>query len=274
MVDRFSRWPEAFPLKTITAAACCGAFLRGWISRFGVPDELVTDRGAQFTGSTWKEFISGLGIASSTTTSYHPQANGMVERMHRQLKAALKARLTSNDWMDDLPLVLLGLRSAWREAADTSPAEILYGVSVRLPGQFVPGGEDGADSRDSFATMMFQKMQALRPVPSRHHGSSVSTYLLSSLLQAKTVYVRHDAVHRPLQRPYNGPYNVITAGEIFFKILKNGSPITVSVDRLKPAVSLFEEENSVHKKPCSSLRYCFWSYLKTTCAFLLSCFCF
>ena len=187
VVDRFSRWPEAFPLKNITAASCCGAFLRGWISRFGVPDELVTDRGAQFTGSTWKEFISGLGIATSTTTSYHPQANGMVERMHRQLKAALKARLTSNDWMEDLPLVLLGLRSAWREAADTSPAEILYGVSVRLPGQFVPGGEDGTDSRDSFAAMMFQKMQALRPVPSKHHGSSVSTYLPSSLLQAKTV---------------------------------------------------------------------------------------
>ena len=97
--------------------------------------------------------------------------------------------------------------------------------------------------------MMFQKMQALRPVPSKHHGSSVSTYLPSSLLQAKTVYVRHDAVRRPLQRPYDGPYNVISAGEKFFKILKNGSPITVSVDRLKPAVSLLEEEeeNYVHK---------------------------
>ena len=147
----------------------------------------------------------------------------MVERMHRQLKAALKARLTTNDWMDDLPLVLLGLRSAWRESADTSPAEIFYGVSVRLPGQFVPGAEDGTDSRDSFPAMMFQKMQTLRPVPSKHHGSSVSTYLPSSLLQAKTVYVRHDAVCRPLQRPYDGPYDVISAGEKFFKILKNGA---------------------------------------------------
>ena len=43
------------------------------------------------------------------TTAYHPQANGIVERFHRQLKAALKARLVGPAWVDELPLVLLGL---------------------------------------------------------------------------------------------------------------------------------------------------------------------
>ena len=84
VVDRFTRWPEAFPLKEISSTSICRALLRGWFSRFGVPDEVITDRGAQFTGSTWKEMLSSMGVALSTTTAYHPQANGLVERMHTQ----------------------------------------------------------------------------------------------------------------------------------------------------------------------------------------------
>ncbi|GFR65343.1 transposon Ty3-G Gag-Pol polyprotein [Elysia marginata] len=53
-----------------------------------------------------------LGIKTNTTTSYHPQANGMVERLHRQLKASLKARTTSSNWFEELPMVLLGIRSS------------------------------------------------------------------------------------------------------------------------------------------------------------------
>ncbi|KAK3784104.1 hypothetical protein RRG08_050716 [Elysia crispata] len=47
-----------------------------------------------------------LGVEANTTTAYHPQANGMVERLHRQLKASLKARTTGANWFDELPMVL------------------------------------------------------------------------------------------------------------------------------------------------------------------------
>ena len=59
----------------------------------------------------------------------------MVERFHRPLKNALKARLSDSGWMTELPLVLLGLRSAWREDADCTPADLVFGASLRLPGQ-------------------------------------------------------------------------------------------------------------------------------------------
>ena len=139
MVDHYSRWPEAFPLKEILAASCAAAFVCHWLPRYGVPDTVVTDRGAQFTCSFWKTLLEQLGIASISTTAYHPQANGLVERMHRTLKAALKARLNNAAWMDELPLVLLGMRSAWKEGPDSTPAELLYGESLRLPGHLVPG---------------------------------------------------------------------------------------------------------------------------------------
>ena len=108
--------------------------------------------------------MKGLGIRCATITAYHPQSNGLVERMHRQLKAALTARAADLGWLDDLPLVLLGLWSSWREASDTSPAELVYGTSLRLLDQFPPGSEVGnTDSLDSFTEVFLGKMKKFSP---------------------------------------------------------------------------------------------------------------
>ena len=138
--------------------------------------------------------------------------------MHRQLKAALKARLRDDAWMDELPVVLLGLRSAWREASDNSPAELLYGQSLRLPGQFVPGVHTAVPSDcPSSLAPFFRKMREQVPVLSSHHDSP-HIHLPAALATAAQVYVRHDAVRRPLQRPYDGPFTVLQRGEKTFDI--------------------------------------------------------
>ena len=91
MIDRTSRWPEVFPLSSITAVVCAQALLSSWISRFGVPSVISTDRGAQFPSLVWSKVCSILGIRRSQTTSYHPQSNGLIERFHRSLKTSLRA---------------------------------------------------------------------------------------------------------------------------------------------------------------------------------------
>lgn len=70
--------------------------------------------------------------------------------MHRQLKAALKARSSSSLWTDDLLFVLLGMRSLWREGPETSPSELVYGTTLRLPGQLVPGVETYSEPDSPF----------------------------------------------------------------------------------------------------------------------------
>ena len=60
-VDRFTRWPEAIPLTCITAEAVARAFLSGWVSRFGVPSTIVTDRGRQFESQVWNSLMTLLG---------------------------------------------------------------------------------------------------------------------------------------------------------------------------------------------------------------------
>ena len=121
IIDRFTQWPEAIPLPDAKTPTCTNALIRGWISRFGVPADITSDRGPQFTSSLWSNLNKMLGIKQQHTTAYHPQANGMVERLHRQLKDSLKARTTSPHWMEHLPFTLLGLRTTWHENRDVLP---------------------------------------------------------------------------------------------------------------------------------------------------------
>ena len=127
VVDRFSRWMEAVPLASITAEACATALLRHWVARYGVPATIVSDQGRQFTSGLWRELTTMLGTSHHRTTSYHPQSNGLVERLHCTLKERLMARAGSGgagpgSWMTHLPFVLLGLRSSVRCLLYTSPS--------------------------------------------------------------------------------------------------------------------------------------------------------
>jgi hypothetical protein len=128
VVDRMTRWPEAIPLASITAADCAAALLQGWIQRFGVPDTITSDRGPQFTSSLWAGLLS---IKHTQTTAYHPQSNGLVERFHRPLKDALRARAAGADWVLHIPWVLLGFRTAWREDSEFLPSEAVFGFPRR-----------------------------------------------------------------------------------------------------------------------------------------------
>jgi transposase InsO family protein len=114
-VDRSTRWPEVIFLKGVTTEDCVEAFFAGWVSGFGIPSTVTLDRGVQLTSAVWKNMCSQLGIQHKLTTAYQPQPNGMVERIHRQLKASLRARLIDQQWMVHLPWVLLGLRAALKE---------------------------------------------------------------------------------------------------------------------------------------------------------------
>ena len=89
----------------IRAETVPDAFFSGWIARFGTPATTTTDRGAQFESKLWDGLCNQFGIVRNRTTSYHPQSNGMDERFHRQLKAAIMAHESLNPWTITLPFV-------------------------------------------------------------------------------------------------------------------------------------------------------------------------
>ncbi len=232
IVDRTTRWPEAVPLRGTTALECTDTFFAGWLSRFGVPAHLTSDRGVQFTSTVWQGLCQSFGMAHHQTSAYHPQANGLVERFHRQLMDALRARLCGLDWAEHLPWVLLGLRAAPKEDSAVSSAELVLGSQLVLPGQFL-------DMRDwplqDLGRVRQQLPATSSGLPTRPlRGEQLGSYCPSQLFKAELVYIRVGASKPPLQPLYEGPCRVIRAGQKVFVVDIGGRPQSVTMDRLKP----------------------------------------
>jgi len=230
ILDRTTRWPEAVPMASITAGDCAAALLQGWIQRFGVPETITSDRGAQFTSAVWASLCRLLCIDHTQTTAYHPQSNGMVERFHRRLKDALRARMAGADWAAHLPWVMLGVRSAWREGAECTPAEAVYGAQPVLPGQFLLSPESPSPE---FLEAFCDTLASRQPLRTAHHSLPLPVELPEDLLLSKFVFVRRDAVQPPLSPLYDGPYLVLERSRHFFKLQLGAKTDTVSTHRLK-----------------------------------------
>ena len=139
-VDRFTRWPIAIPLVDISTESVVDAFAYGWVQHFGVPTTVTSDRGAQFTSAIFRQLAQIWGIQTITTAPYHPEANGLVERFHRRLKEALIALgdETPEQWFWKLPLVMLSIRTTLKPDIGASPADLVYGEGLAVPGETLP----------------------------------------------------------------------------------------------------------------------------------------
>jgi len=84
IVDCFTKWVEAFPVKNTRAKTIAEVFVREIISRHGVPSEIHTDQGRNFESKLFLELTELLGM-KKTRTALHPQSDGQVERQHQTI---------------------------------------------------------------------------------------------------------------------------------------------------------------------------------------------
>jgi cleavage and polyadenylation specificity factor subunit 1 len=175
------------------------------------------------------------GIQLARTTAHHPAANGLVERFHRTLKAAIMCH-ADQQWTEALPLVLLGIRTAYKEDLQASVAELVYGEPLRIPGELLTPTAEPVDPAQ-LTTELRQHMVRLRPVPAARH-TSPSTFVHSDLERCTHVFLRQDATRRALEPPYSGPYRVLSRRVKTLQLLVRGRPVTVSMDRVKPGTDL------------------------------------
>lgn len=232
-VDRFTRWPEACPIPDITASTVASAFVSTWVSRYGCPSTVVTDRGRQFESSLFTELLHLLGTTRLRTAAYHPQSNGLVERFHRHLKASLTAHGCPTEWVQRLPLTLLGIRCAYKVDLSCTSAELVYGTSLRLPADLFDEPPHSVTAND-YVDQLRALFRHLRPQPPRL-AKSHTVYIHPDLQTATHVFVRYGPVRGPLRPHYLGPYPVVHRHSSTFVVDINGSQDTVAIERLKPA---------------------------------------
>lgn len=122
VIDYYSRWLEVLSLTQTTSEAVISKLMSIFI-RFGIPEELITDNGPQFTSRQFQDFTSKYDIQHTTSSPYYPQANGMAERAVRTAKSILRQQ--------DPQLALLIYRDTATEPTKESPARLLMGRRLR-----------------------------------------------------------------------------------------------------------------------------------------------
>lgn len=145
-----------------------------------------------------------------------------------------------SNWSDRLSTVLLGLRNHVRIDTGASPAEFLYGTTLTIPGEFVSNDNFSPDPQ-AFIEDFRVFMRECKPVPVAHKFKKRIFYF-KDLATCTHVFLRNDAVRQPLERPYTGPHEIVQhVSDRVYVIDVKGKPISVTIERLKPAYFIPED---------------------------------
>ena len=133
-MDYLTKWPEAFAIPDQKAETIALLFIEHVVCRHGIPEELLSDKGANFLSNLIQEICQVLGVKKINTSGYHPQTDGLVEKFNAMLISMI-AKSTSDgaEWDTRLPYVLFAYRASLQESTKESPFFLLYGRDPRVP---------------------------------------------------------------------------------------------------------------------------------------------
>ena len=134
ILDRTTRYPEAIPLRTFKAEKVVKVLIE-YFARFGLPEVIQSDCGTNFTSKYFSDKMKELQIRHVTSSPYHPESQGSIERFHQTLKTLLKkySGEESENWDQELPYLLFAVRSIPNDSLGMSPFELVFGHNVRGP---------------------------------------------------------------------------------------------------------------------------------------------
>ena len=130
--DFLSKWPFVFAAPDQKATCLAHLLTKEIVPVFGLPDALLSDRGTNLLSHIMRDVCELLGTTKLNTTAYHPQCDGMVERMNRALKAMLRKHTAKfgKQWDHLLPGVLWAYRNTPHDSTLEKPSFLLFGVDL------------------------------------------------------------------------------------------------------------------------------------------------
>lgn len=151
--------------------------------------------------------------------------------------------MNNSSWVDELPIVLLGLRTALRSDNGVSAAEMTFGRTLRMPGDFYDITNTEGSDDNNLVDRIRHSIAKLKP-SLKSNRNTRSFFVHPDLKSCSHVFVRDDAVRRPLKSPYDGPYRVLKRSDKVYTVQLPDRKVNLTIDRLKPAYIL-EDNNDV-----------------------------
>ena len=258
MVDHFSKWAEAIPLSRHTAPVVARALMTHVFSRFGMPLQLLSDRGPEFESQLFTELMQWLEIDKLRTTAYKPSTNGVVERFHRTLNTMLGKIVCDShrDWDECLPVVMAAYRASPHSSTGFSPNKLFLGRENRMPLDLLMGlpteEVNAGRSINQFVAEMQERTEAayivareqLRVAAERRKTMYVFRVKMKDFSIGDWVWYYYPRRYRfrspKWQKNYTGPFLVIREiGPVNYVIQKSqrSQPFVVHADKLKRCFS-------------------------------------
>ncbi|KAI2655949.1 Transposon Tf2-6 polyprotein [Labeo rohita] len=149
IVDRFSKAVHLVALSGLPSAKTTAELILEHVVRLhGFPQDIVSDRGPQFTAKFWQAFCRLVGTTSSLSSGFHPQTNGQTERANQQLERFLRCFASEHQrsWASYLVWAELSNNLHTSTATGLSPFEVCYGFQPPIfehqePGVEVPSAQ-------------------------------------------------------------------------------------------------------------------------------------
>jgi hypothetical protein len=223
VVDKFTKWIEVRPVAKVTSEEAV-KFIGDIKHRFGVPNRIITDLGAAFTGSVFWDFCQDNLIDVYYSSVAHPRCNGQVERANGMVLQALKDRIydDATRWLAELPHVIWGLRTQVSSATGFPPFFLVYGSEAILPTvvslgaprvQFYKEGEAKQTRRVDLDSLEEQRLAAVMRQARhdqqlrRYHDRNIkeTSFNVGDLVLRRIQ--KTDGMHK-LSAPWEGPFIV------------------------------------------------------------------
>nr|GEY42854.1 reverse transcriptase domain-containing protein [Tanacetum cinerariifolium] len=238
VMDYFTKWIEAKAMATITGGQVKKFAWDNIVCRFGIPGEMVSDNGKQFSDNPFKDWCDKLNITQRFASVKHPQSNGVVERANQSLGEGIKSRLGEENkkWVEELPHVLWAYRTMIKSSHGDTPFSLTYGTEAVIPTEIeMPTYRTTAvdvvnnDEELRLNIYLLEKRRERAAICEAKAKSNMTKYYNTRVHSSDFVYRINDASHAAaggkLGPKWEGPYEVTEA-------LGDGAYKLQSMDRI------------------------------------------
>jgi transposase InsO family protein len=266
LVDHFTKWAEALPIRNHTAETVDRVLFDHIFSRFGMPVRCLSDQRAEFESVLFTQLCQLIGINKLRTTPHKPSTNAVVERFHRTLNSMFAKVVSDNqrDWCEHLPSVMAAYRASAHESTQFSPNRLMFGHKNRLPVDIVLGelaepsptvalNDFVASARDrqlqEFALVREHLGQAARRRKEQYDDKVNARAFQPGQLVWYYYPRRRQGLSPKWQKFYTGPYRVIRlidTHNVVIQKSKRTKCIVVHKDKLKPCFKDAPNKSEAH----------------------------
>lgn len=250
--DYFTKYVVTVPLNGMTAEEVALAFVQHWILRFGAPDSLHTDQGANFCSELMKETCTLLGIEKTRTSAYHPQGNGMVERHNRVIADVLSKYCAENprEWDNLIPYLTFVYNTTVHKTTQATPFSLVFGEECKYPIDLLYPKPQPVELLEvpQLITENFREAHEfargqLGSTQRRQKDLYNKKVTGGTIMEGDKVWLfsPHKAKSRKFYLPWDGPFEVLEKiSETNYKVAKPNDKrrwLIVHYNRLKPYVA-------------------------------------